>query len=83
MALNGLGLRSRQYCIECDERLLVGVGGVECLVRRLGGVVDVLVRLPGLRLLPPTPMVSLFSHDRISSLAMFLTNTAPSTSARR
>lgn len=83
MALSGLGLRSRKYCTECDERLLVGVGGVECLFRRFGGVLDVLVRLPGLRLLPATPMVSLFSHDRISSLAIFLTNTAPSISARR
>lgn len=56
---------------------------MDWLVRRFGGVVVELVRLPGLRLPLLTPNWSLFSHDRISSLAMFLTNTAPSTSASR
>lgn len=75
--------RSIIYAWGWEERLLVGVGGMDWLLRRLGGVVEELDLLPGLRLLALIPNRSLDSHALMSSPAMFRTSTAPSTSASR
>ena len=75
--------RSRKYAVECDDRLPVGVGGIDRLAGILGGVVDELDRRPGLRLPPLIPSLSLLSLDLTNSPAMFRTRTAPSTSASR
>lgn len=45
--------RSVMYAVECMERLLVGVGGIETLPVRLGGVVELLALLRPARRFPP------------------------------
>ncbi len=75
-----------KYPFDCVDRLLVGVGGIDWLPIKLGGVVLVLVarvRLAVRRLLPLIPSFSFSSHDLTSSPAMFRTNTAGSCTTSR
>ena len=78
-----LGTRSFNGFGQRAVRLLVGVGGTDVLVDKLGGVVDELVRLPGRRLAPLSPILSFVSLDLTSSLAILRTKTAPSISESR
>ena len=73
--------RSTKYRVDCVDRPLVGVCGIDTLLVTLGGVIDALARRPCLRLPPLLPSLSCSSQDLISSPAMFLTSTAVSASA--
>ena len=73
--------RSSKYVVERLERLLVGVGGIDWLELRLGGVVELLVRRAVLRLPPLLATISCSEQDLISLLAMSLTSIAVSVSA--
>ena len=77
--------RSRIYAVvECEERLFVGVGGMEILPERLGGVVELLALLRPARRLPPLRTTISWSPQlRISFEAMSRTRMAESMSASR
>ena len=72
-----------KYAVECDDLVLVGVGGIDCPPDILGGVVELLVlRIP--LFLPPLRItISCSSQDRVSLLAISRTRIAVSLSARR
>jgi hypothetical protein len=68
---------------DCEDRLLVGVGGIDWFEVIPGGVLDELARRRTLRFVPLFPSISNSSHDFISFPAISRTKIAVSISANR